>query len=180
MDESVVFIPGEQIDLVVKNIDHIKIYLKWVNNPIVRKYISIEIPETLEVMKKEWFPDERDEKNIWLMIWHKEDHKPIGMTGFFKSDHINRNTELGIFIGEPEYWGKGIGVEVGNLMFDYGFNTLNFHKIVAGVNTSNKRSLGMCKKLGFVEEGHQKEMEFIDGKWEDIKWFGIFKKDRLG
>ncbi len=178
MGDSVVFIPGEQIDLVVKNIEHIKLYHKWVNDPIVRKYISVEIPETLEVMKKEWFPNERDEKNIWFVIWHKKDQKPIGMVGFFKIDRINRNAELGIFIGEPEYWGKEIGVEAGNLMFDYGFNTLNFHKIVAGVNTSNKRSLGMCKKLGFVEEGHQKEMEFIDGKWEDIKWFGIFKKDR--
>ena len=65
-------------------------------------------------------------------------------------------------------------------MFDYGFNTLNYHKILAGVNTSNTRSLRMCKKLGFIEEGHQKDMDFIDGKWEDIKLFAIFNKDRKG
>ncbi len=73
MSEHVVFIPGKHIDLTLKNIEHIKIYHKWVNNPIVRKYISVEIPETLEVMKKEWFPGERDEKRIWFVIWHKED-----------------------------------------------------------------------------------------------------------
>ncbi len=100
------------------------------------------------------------------------------MVGFFKTDKIHRNAELGIFIGESEYWGKGIGVEVMNLMLDYGFDTLNFHKIVACCNTNNTRSLGMCKKLGFIEEGHQKEMEFIDGKWGDLIWFGMLKKER--
>ena len=180
MGENVVFLRGEQIDLVVKDMEHIKIYHKWLNNPIVRKYGGVVIPEALEVMKKEWFPDVRDEKNIWFVIWHKEDQLPIGIVGFFKSDHINRHAELGIFIGEPEYWGKGIGVEAANLMFDYGFNTLNYHKIVACVNTSNTRSLGMCKKLGFIEEGRQKDMDFIDGKWDGVILFGIFKKDRKG
>ena len=38
----------------------------------------------------------------------------------------------------------------------------------------------MCKKLGFIEEGHQKEMDFIDGKWDDVKLLAIFKKDIKG
>ena len=37
MVENVVFIRGEQIDLLVKDIKHIKIYHKWVNYPAVRK-----------------------------------------------------------------------------------------------------------------------------------------------
>ena len=180
MGEHVVFLRGEQIDLVVKNIEHIKIYHKWVNNPIARIYFGVDIPVTLEVIKKEWFPDTRDEKNIWFEIWHKEDQIPIGLVGFFQIFNIVRRAEIGIIIGEPEYWGKGIGVEAVNLMFDYGFNTLNYHKILAGVNTSNTRSLRMCKKLGFIEEGHQKDMDFIDGKWDDVKLLAIFKKDRKG
>ena len=178
MGENVVFIRGEQIDLLVKNIEHIKIYHKWVNNPIVRTYFGVELPKTLEVMKKEWFPDVRDEKNIWFEIWNKEDQIPIGLIGFFQIYNIHRRAEIGIIIGEPEYWGKGIGTEAVNMMIDYGFNTLNYRKILAGVNTPNTRSLGMFKKLGFIEEGHQKDMDFFDGKWTDIKLFCIFKKDR--
>ena len=178
MGESVIFLRGEQIDLVVKTIEHIKMYHKWVNNPIVRNYIGVELPETLEVMKKEWFPDIKDEKNIWFEIWQKEDQIPIGLVGFFQIYNIHRRAEVGMLIGEPEYWGKGIGPEAVNLMLDYGFNTLNYHKIVAGVNATNTRSLGMCKKLGFIEEGHQKDMDFIDGKWVGVILFGMFKKDR--
>ena len=178
MGENVVFLQGEQIDLVVKNIEHINTYHKWVNNPITRSDFGVDIPITLEVIKKEWFPDERDEKNIWFEIWHKEDQIPIGLVGFFQIYNIHRRAEIGIIIGEPEYWGKGIGVEAVNLLFKYGFNTLNYHKILASVNTSNTRSLGMCKKLGFIEEGHQKDMDFIDGKWDGVILLGMFKKDR--
>jgi len=178
LGENVVFLRGEKIDLLVKNIEHINIYHKWVNNPITRTYFGVDIPVTLEVIKKEWFPDVRDEKNIWFEIWHKEDQILIGLVGFFQIYNIHRRAEIGIIIGEPEYWGKGIGVEAVNLMFDYGFNTLNYQKILAGVNASSTRSLGMCKKLGFIEEGHQKDMDFIDGKWDDIILFGMFKKER--
>ena len=131
MGEIVVFLPGTQIDLVVKNIEHIKTYNKWVNNPIVRNYLGVELPVTLEVMRKEWFSDVKDEKSIWFEIWHKKDQIPIGMVGFFQIFNIQRRAEIGIFIGEPEYWGKGIGPEAINLMLDYGFNTLNYHKILA-------------------------------------------------
>ena len=177
MGESVVFLRGEQIDLVVKNIAHSNIYLEWVNDPVVRKFFGMEFPTTLELMKKEWFPERIDERNIWFEIWHKEDKKPIGMTGFFQIFNIHRRAEIGIMIGESEYWGKGIGPEAINIMLDYGFNTLNFHKIVAGVNATNTRSLGMCKKLGFIEEGHQKDMDFVDGKWNSNILLAIFKKD---
>ena len=180
MGESVIFLRGEQIDLVIKTIEHIKMYHKWVNNPIVRNYISVELPVTLEFMKKEWFPDVKDEKSVWFEIWHKEDQIPIGMVGFFQIFNIHRRAEIGIFIGEPEYWGKGIGPEAINLMLDYGFNTLNYHKILASVNATNTRSLGMCKKLGFIEEGHQKDMDFIDGKWVGVILFGMFDKVRKG
>jgi RimJ/RimL family protein N-acetyltransferase len=100
------------------------------------------------------------------------------MVGLFKANYIYRNAEIGIFIGETEYWGNGFGTEAINMILDYAFNTLNFRKIIAEVNETNIQSLEMFKKVGFVEEGHLKEMEFIDGEWTDLKWFGIFKKDR--
>lgn len=180
MGENVVFIQGEQIDLLVKNIEHVKIYHKWVNNPIVRKYLSVEIPLSLEEIKKQWFPDYKDDKNIWFEIWYKENQIPIGMVGLFKINYIYQTAEIGIFIGETKYWGKGIGTEAVNMILDYAFNTLNFRKILGGVNTTNTQSLKMFKKVGFIEEGHLKDMEFINGEWTDLKWLSIFKKDRNG
>jgi len=100
------------------------------------------------------------------------------MVGLFKTNYIYRTAELGIFIGETENWRKGIGTEVVNLILNYAFNTLNFLKILVSVNATNTQSLKMFKKVGFVEEGHLKDMEFINGEWTDLKKLSIFKKDR--
>jgi len=174
---NVVFLQGEMIDLLVKNKEHVDTYLKWINDPTIAKFISVYIPQTLEVIKKEWFPEYLDEKNIWLEIWHKKDQKTIGMVGLFKIIAPYRRGEIGIFIGEIDYWGKGIGTIAVEMMIDYAFNVLNLHKIVLEVNVTNIRSITMFKKLGFIEEGHLKDMEFIDGEWTDNKIFGLINKN---
>ncbi|MFX1357151.1 MAG: GNAT family N-acetyltransferase [Promethearchaeota archaeon] len=178
MGENIVFIQGKRIDLLVKKIENIKIYHKWVNNPIVRKYLSVEIPLSLEEIKKEWFPDYKDDKNIWFEIWHKLDQIPIGMIGLFKINYVYRTAEIGIFIGETNYWKKQFGTEAVSMIIDYAFNTLNIRKFVVAVNETNIQSLKMFEKIGFVEEGHLKDMEFINGKSTALKWLGMLKKDK--
>lgn len=61
-----------------------------------------------------------------------------------------------------------MGGEVLKRIIDYAFPTLNYHKVIGEVNVTNTRSLGMCKKLGFIKEGHQKDMEYINREWTDI------------
>jgi len=51
------------------------------------------------------------------------------------------------------------------LLIDYSFFKLNFHKVIGEVNITNTRSLALCKKLGFVEEGRKREHFYFDGKY---------------
>ena len=179
---QIIFIQGEQIDLLVKNIEHINIYLKWENNPIIRKYQDVKFPITLEIMKKKYFLNVRDEKKITFEIWHKKDEIPIGLIDFHGICSIRRRAEIYICIGEIEYWGKGIGTEAIDLILNYGFNTLNYRKIIAKVNENNKRSLKMFKKADFIGKRHlrrhlKKERMFIDGKWTTVKLLTITNKN---
>lgn len=170
-------IQGEQIKLVVINIEHIDKYLKWENDPIIRKYQYKDIPITLEIMKKKYFSDVRDEKKIIFEIWYKKEKIPIGLVDVHKI-HCKR-AEIYICIGEPEYWGKGIGTEAVGLMLNHGFNTLNYRKIVARVNTCNIQSLKIFNKFGFIEKKRQlrKKRIYIDGKRTIIKVLVKLKKD---
>ena len=167
---------GENIDLLVKNKEHIDFYVKWINDPSVGKFLSVYLPVTTEDIKKEWFPEFQDEKNIWFEIWHKEDQKPLGMVGLFKIIHPYRRGEIGVFIGEVDYWGKGIGTEAVKMIINYAFDVLNLHKIVAEVSVTNSGSIAMFNKLGFIEEGNLKDHEFIDGDWIDNKIFSLINK----
>src|SRR5699024_12444203 len=47
----------------------------------------------------------------------------IGTCGFNQIDHINQNSEVGIFIGEESKRSQGYGGEALNLLLDYGFRS---------------------------------------------------------
>lgn len=49
----------------------------------------------------------------------------IGMVGLYDINFINRNCDLGIYIGEKSEQGKGYAKETMDLILDFAFNNLN-------------------------------------------------------
>ena len=175
------FIEGETIDLVAGNSKWANLVCKWMNDPKVRHYSRNMWPITLEQVKK-WFepaPDRQMREFIVFTVYHKHAKRPIGSIGFNHINWVSRNANIFLTIGEPEFWGKGIAGEASNLMINYGFTELNFHKIFAGVFTPNTRSFRAAEKLGFEKEGVLKEEMYVDGQYHDIHKFALFKRDWL-
>jgi RimJ/RimL family protein N-acetyltransferase len=57
----------------------------------------------------------------------------IGNCGFHNIDTLNRRAEIGIFIGDKEYLGKGYGTDALELLIDYGFNIRNLNSVMLSV-----------------------------------------------
>ena len=70
-----------------------------------------------------------------------------------KIDHINKNCEVGVTIGDKDYWGKIHGKEALKLTMDYLFFQLNMQTIYITVLEENERSIHFFKKFGFVQNG---------------------------
>lgn len=51
-----------------------------------------------------------------------------------------------------QYWGKGLNVEAGRLLIDYGFRYLSLRRIQAMCDSHNHRSYRTMEKLGMVRE----------------------------
>jgi len=88
----------------------------------------------------------------------------IGNIGFVNLDLINKVGELGIFIGNKDYWGKGYGMEAIQLLLDFGFNMLNLHNVYLRVFSFNKPAINCYKKIGFKEVGRIREAKQIAGE----------------
>ncbi|SCL87639.1 GNAT family N-acetyltransferase [Sporanaerobacter sp. PP17-6a] len=101
----------------------------------------------------------------------------IGNCGFPKLDQLNKAGEVGIFIGNKDYWGKGYGQEVLKLLLDFGFNILNLHNISLKVYSFNQQAIKCYKKVGFKEAGRIRESKFIAGKAYDEIFMDILDKE---
>jgi ribosomal-protein-alanine N-acetyltransferase len=66
--------------------------------------------------------------------------------------------------------------EAVNAAIDYGFNTMKLHSIEAQTNPHNEASIGLLKKVGFVQEALFRENYYFDGKFLDTPVFSLINK----
>ena len=90
-------------------------------------------------------------------------------------DWIHRRGEIGIMIGEKEYWGQGYGEEAIRGLCEFAFNELNLFRITAGCYEANKASLGAFQKAGFFVEGVYRKHIWCNGEWHDEVLMGLLK-----
>ncbi|OAQ67127.1 acetyltransferase [Pochonia chlamydosporia 170] len=86
----------------------------------------------------------------------------------------HRNAMISINIIAP-YRGKGYGGEAINWALDWGFRRAGLHRIAIGVFSYNVKALHLYKKLGFVEEGREREALLLDRRWYDGVILGMLE-----
>jgi RimJ/RimL family protein N-acetyltransferase len=113
--------------------------------------------------------------NRLLFIIETRESAPIGYIQLHTIRWKDRNGELGIVIGEKEFWNKLYGVDTYTAFLDYAFNTLNMHKIYGVVAEYNERHIRLIEKAEGKKEGTLKEHLFRDGKYYDMYIYGFLK-----
>ncbi len=108
------------------------------------------------------------------------DNQFIGHCALFHFDQVARTCELGITIGDKNYWGHHYGREVVRLLLDYGFRFHNLHRIFLSVNGNNERALHAYRACGFVEEGRLRSHVWNDNGYVDLVFMGILRKEWAG
>lgn len=88
---------------------------------------------------------------------------------------INKDCNRGnlTYLIKPELWGKGYATEAGKLMLDFGFNVLGLERISGICMAENIPSEKVLIKLGFTYEGLARHEIRKDGRYYDVKHFGI-------
>lgn len=77
----------------------------------------------------------------------------IGWVDLKNFDKTNKNAELGIAIGNKDYWGKGFGMAALNSMLQIGFSQFELEKIWLRVDEDNTKAKKSYESAGFVCEG---------------------------
>ncbi len=107
-------------------------------------------------------------KVVQMVICEEGTDTPFGSVYIRDIDHVHHKGEYGIFIGENDARGRGVGTAAAKLMLRYGFEELSLHKIFLRVFADNLRAIRSYEKAGFVQEAYLKDEVCIDGKYRDM------------
>lgn len=94
------------------------------------------------------------------------------------SRQVFQNAYLGYRIYNNQ-WGKGYGKEGVKLAIDIAFRDLKLHRLEAGIEPTNFRSIALAKTIGLKREGYSKGRLFLRGKWLDMVLF-VAKSEDFG
>ena len=107
------------------------------------------------------------------------DGKFIGQCALFHYDTVASTCELGITIGDKDYWAKGYGREAITLLLDYAFRLRNIRKVWLQVHAHNPRAISAYKACGFIEEGRLRAHVWSNGQYIDLVQMGVLRDEWL-
>lgn len=169
------YLEGERIYLrEVRPSDVNENYYRWMNDPEITQYLESRFyPNALESIQDFVKGKLGDRESAFFAIVLKDSDRHIGNIKIGPVNWIHRIADIGLMIGDKASWGKGYATEAIRLVTEYGFKTLNLHKITASCYASNQGSAKAFVKVGFFEEGVRKSHSFSYGKYEDVILLGI-------
>jgi RimJ/RimL family protein N-acetyltransferase len=88
--------------------------------------------------------------------------------------------ELGILIGDPELWGKGVGTEAQKLTIQRAFDELGAHRVTELILAQNAAARKVVERLGFELEGMMPGHVRRGERLLDVAIYGVTPKGFKG
>lgn len=153
--------------------------LAWLNNPAVNQFLEVRFtPQThataLAYMKTYYG---ETQKYMWGIFPEVSDNL-IGTVTLHDINRIHGVGEVGLLIGDTDYWGKGASNEVLETVLSFAFESLGLRRVTGGSYALNQGMNFTFKRLGFTFEGKQREAWYISpGVYTDGYRWGILASE---
>jgi ribosomal-protein-alanine N-acetyltransferase len=142
----------------------------WDLNPRVLKDLTpSNFKKLLKVQKeqraKETFYD--------FAVFLKDTGELIGTVALMDiSRGVFQNAYLGYRIFN-KHWNKGYGKEMVAASFQLAFKDLKLHRVEAGIDPKNRRSILLARSVGMRKEGLKKKALYLNNVWQDIGIYSL-------
>lgn len=172
-------IEGSQIYLRPITMADTNLIVKWRNTERVRSNFIYQALFTKEGHENWMRTKVAAGEVIQFIICEKEKDRPVGSVYFRDIDPENKKAEYGIFIGEADAAGKGIGSETARLAVAYAKDVMKLHKLMLRVFADNIGAVKSYENAGFVREACLKDEYLQNGRYRDLLLMAvIFEENR--
>ncbi|MCI3985736.1 GNAT family N-acetyltransferase [Bacillus vallismortis] len=153
--------------LIIENQQRLGEWLFWAEKPSsAEMYRETIIPD--------WRREYADLNSIEAGLLY--DDSLCGMIGLHHLDQINRKAEIGYWIAQ-EYEGKGIMTAACRTIITYAFKELGLNRVALCAAVGNHKSRAIPMRLGFQEEGIARDGLFVNGKYHDLVYYSLLKRE---
>jgi len=173
---------GERVRLRAIERSDIPNFVRWFNDPEVRRYLLMYMPISF-AQEEQWFEDllqriqKRETFAFAVDARVGDEWVPIGNIGLYRIDWKNRWARFGIALGEKAYWDQGYGTDATRTMLRFAFEELNLHRVELEVVDENMRARRCYEKAGFRYEGTRRQAIFLEGQYHDSHLMGILQEE---
>jgi RimJ/RimL family protein N-acetyltransferase len=164
-------IAGERIYLSTFQVEDVPTLTRWFSQLDVTAYIGMQGTAYTREQEQQWYENYVKQSNTeqHFAIIDAQTHTLIGNVSLMDIRQLHQRAELGIVIGERDYWSKGYGREAITLMCQYGVAFLNLQTIYLWYVSYNVRGRKSYEAAGFVETGRIPESRLFNGvRYDDV------------
>ena len=171
-------IPGNTVILRGKRLDDAAMDYKWESDPeLARLDATTPITMPFTRYRSDYAEELREQYTASCRFAiETKDGKHIGNCAYYNINERHGDTELGIMIGDRDYWDKGYGTDIVSTLLDYIFVNTRLKRVYLKTLALNFRAQKCFRKAGFkpyvrmVKDGHDfLFMEILRSHWVNLQ-----------
>ena len=146
-------------------------YVGWLNNPTVVRYSNQRFRTHSMESCKAYVNSFTGTDNMFLAI--RRGAIVVGTITAYVSRH-HRTADMGILIGDPTGWGKGIGKDAWTTVMRHLLMRESIRKVCGGTLRCNAGMVRIMELSGMIPDGVRAAHELVDGVPHDMLYFAKF------
>jgi RimJ/RimL family protein N-acetyltransferase len=161
-----------------------KAFTRWNLNSEYQRLLNLS-PHRMQSAKSnlKWMEEEVGEvspASYFFSIRTLAEDKLIGGLDLDVVNWPGRDAFVGLGIGETEYWSKGYGTDIMNVLLRFAFTEINLRRVTLSVFEYNPRGIRSYEKVGFRHEGRTRKVLNKEGQRWDVLYMGILREEWMG
>lgn len=148
-------------------------YVGWLNDPEVTRYSNQRFRTHTRASCEAYVASFAGSANLFVSIRDAQSDRAIGTMTAYRNDH-HGTCDVGIMIGERDYWGGGYGQGAWDLLTGWLLGEGGVRKLTAGCLAPNGGMVKLMERSGMTREAVRKDQEIVDGTAEDILLYARF------
>ena len=152
--------------LIESSRSYLATWLPWV-------MYSISAKQTEQFIRQTTSKKNRLEQVVYV-IWYK--NQITGLIDLHFIDTFNRKAYIGYWLGQS-WQGRGIMTRACRSLIDMAFDFYDLNRIVIRCAEGNDKSSAIPLRLGFAYEGTERQSEWLNGRFVNLRVYSILKQD---